>query len=51
MTSDASNVAFPKLVQDFFCQRLNAPRNASVRTLKSYRDAFWFLFRYVEQRL
>ena len=31
--------SFSSLVQDFFCQRLLAQRNASPQTIASYRDA------------
>lgn len=40
--------AFPSLLQGFFCQRLIAQRNASARTVASYRDAFTLLLRYAE---
>lgn len=43
--------AFPKLVQDFFLQRLQAQRNASPRTIASYRDMFRLLFQWAEQHL
>lgn len=41
---------FPSLLQDFFCQRLVAQRNASARTVASYRDAFSLLLRYAQTR-
>ena len=40
---------FASLLQDFFCQRLLAQRNASARTITSYRDAFRLLLRYAER--
>lgn len=55
MTAPASalacGVAFSSLVQDFFCQRLIAQRNASLQTVASYRDTFRLLLRYAEARL
>ena len=42
---------FPKLLQDFFCKRLVQQRNASARTVESYRDAFRLLLRYAEGKL
>jgi len=41
--------AFPTLVQDFFCQRLLAQRNASPRTVAAYRDTFRLLLVYVQE--
>ena len=41
---------FPTLLQDFFCQRLIGQRNASDRTVASYRDTFRLLLRYAEER-
>jgi site-specific recombinase XerD len=43
--------AFSTLVQEFFCQRLLAQRNASPRTIASYRDAFRLLLRFAEAHL
>jgi integrase/recombinase XerD len=43
--------SFAALVQDFFCQRLLAQRNASPRTVASYRDAFRLLLRFLPQRI
>ena len=42
---------FPKLVQEFFSQRLITQRNASPATVASYRDAFCLLLTFAEQRL
>jgi integrase/recombinase XerD len=48
-TTDARlSPAFPTLVQDFFCRRLLAQRNASPRTIAAYRDTFRLLLRYVQ---
>lgn len=44
-------VGFPSLVQDFFCRRLIAQRNASPQTVASYRDTFRLLLHYAETRL
>ena len=41
---------FPRLLQDFFLQRLIAQRGASQRTITSYRDTFELLLRFTEQR-
>lgn len=41
---------FSTLVQDFFCQRLVAQRNASPRTVTSYRDTFRLLLGYAQRR-
>jgi site-specific recombinase XerD len=46
-----SSPSFPSLLQDFFCQRLIAQRQASARTVASYRDAFRLFLRYAEVRL
>lgn len=43
----ALSPSFGTLVQDYFCQRLLAQRNASPRTVAAYRDTFRLLFRYV----
>ncbi len=42
---------FSTQVQDFFCQRLLAQRNASPRTIESYRDAFGLLLRFTQTHL
>jgi integrase/recombinase XerD len=49
-TRGASVPSFPTLLQDFFCQRLIAQRQASGRTVASYRDAFRLLLRYATTR-
>lgn len=41
---------FPSLLQDFFCQRLIAQRQASPRTVASYRDTFRLLLSYATAR-
>lgn len=48
MKQDFLGVNFPTLVQDFFYKRLIAQRNASARTIASYRDTFCLLLRYAE---
>jgi site-specific recombinase XerD len=48
MTGDATSPSFPTLLQDFFCQRLIAQRNASARTVATYRDAFRLLLHYAQ---
>ncbi len=47
----ASPSPFPLLVQQYFCQRLIAQRNASQRTVSSYRDTFRLLLGFAENRL
>jgi len=47
----ASPPPFPLLVQQYFCQRLIAHRNASQRTVSSYRDTFRLLLGFAESRL
>ncbi len=51
MSPKAPAPSFPSLLQDFFCQRLVAQRNASAGTIASYRDAFRLLLRYAGVRL
>jgi site-specific recombinase XerD len=41
---------FPSLLEGFFCQHLVAQRNASARTVASYRDTFRLLVRYAAAR-
>ncbi|UCG89161.1 MAG: tyrosine-type recombinase/integrase [Gemmatimonadota bacterium] len=48
---EASAPTFASLLQDFFCQRLVAERNASSRTIASYRDSFRLLLRFAATRL
>ena len=50
MSTTQLPVPFPTLVQDFFCQRLIAERNASTHTIHSYRDTFRLLLHYLEKR-
>jgi hypothetical protein len=50
MTSPTPALSFAQLLQDFFCEYLLAQRNASPRTISSYRDAFRLLLRYVQDR-
>jgi integrase/recombinase XerD len=47
----SSSPSFPALVQEFFCQRLTAQRNASPETVASYRDTFCLLLAFAEDRL
>jgi site-specific recombinase XerD len=39
------------LIQDFFCRRLIAQRNASSRTIAGYCDTFRLLFHYAQEKL
>ncbi|MGH7671765.1 MAG: tyrosine-type recombinase/integrase [Gemmatimonadales bacterium] len=51
MTIASLSPTFATQIQDFFCQRLLAQRNASPRTVASYRDAFRLLLRYAHEHL
>lgn len=42
--------SFPVLIQDYFTQRLALQRQASPRTIASYRDAFRLLLTYAEEK-
>ena len=42
---------FPQLVQDFFLKHLLNQRNASPRTVQSYRDTFRILLHFLEKEL
>lgn len=50
-TSTSISPSFSTQVQDFFCQRLLKQRNASPRTVASYRDAFRLLLRFAQEHL
>src|SRR5580704_13620340 len=43
--------AFAALLQDYFCQRLIAQRDASPATVASYRDTFRLLLGYARTRM
>ncbi|MFT3764787.1 MAG: site-specific integrase [Minicystis sp.] len=49
MTVTTPTTGFATLLQDYFCQRLLAQRNASPRTIASYRDTFRLFLRYVHE--
>lgn len=51
MSGSSCSPDFPRLLQDFFLQRLITQRGASQRTLESYRDAFELLLRFAEERI
>jgi len=42
---------FASLIERFFVDRLMSQKNASPRTVESYRDTFRMVFRYAEQQL
>jgi len=42
---------FAILLQDFFCKRLVAERNASTKTIAAYRDSFRLFIRFAAERL
>ena len=44
-------VQFASLVERFFVDRLMSQKNASPRTVESYRDTFRMIFRYAEKQL
>jgi site-specific recombinase XerD len=50
MSAAMTAVSFATLLQDFFFERLTAQRNASPRTIASYRDTFRLLLRFVQGR-
>ena len=50
MKSTPASPSFATLLEDFFGQRLIAQRNASARTIATYRDAFRLLLPYVSKR-
>jgi integrase/recombinase XerD len=47
-TATSPTPNFAALLQEFFVQRLRAQRNASPRTIASYRDAFRLLLRFIQ---
>lgn len=49
MTRPASSTDFAVLLRDYFFQRLQTQRNASPRTIASYRDTFRLLVRHVHE--
>jgi integrase/recombinase XerD len=49
MSSAPSAPGFASLVQEFFCVRLIQQKNASTKTVASYRDTFRLLLGYLEQ--
>jgi integrase/recombinase XerD len=50
MKAHSAAPTLASLLQDFFCQWLTAQRNASPRTIASYRDTFRLLLRFVQDR-
>lgn len=51
MSKNKPEISFSTLIQDFFCQRLMAQRNASSQTIASYRDTFRLLFRFAQEKM
>ena len=49
MTRAAPSTDFSALLHDYFRKRLVAQRNASPRTIASYRDTFRLLLRYLHE--
>lgn len=41
---------FPRLIQQFFCERLKAQRNLSPHTIASYRDTFRLLLDFAQKK-
>jgi len=50
MTGPTGGPSFPRLIRQFFCERLVAQRRASPRTVAAYRDAFRLFLEYVQTR-
>lgn len=50
MPKSSSENKLPRLIQEFFCQRLQAQQQASQRTVSAYRDTFRLLLCFVEQQ-
>jgi len=44
-------ITLSTLIQHFFCRRLITQRNASSKTIASYRDTFRLLFRYAQEKM
>ena len=51
MKNAKSTPAFPSLLQQFFVERLIQQKNASPRTVASYRDTFRLLLIFAQHRL
>jgi len=51
MSKNELEITLSTLIQDFFCRRLIAQRNASSQTIAGYRDTFRLLFRYAQEKL
>ncbi|MGQ9471607.1 MAG: tyrosine-type recombinase/integrase [Candidatus Aminicenantales bacterium] len=51
MIENNLEISLSTLIQDFFCRRLIAQRNASSQTIAGYRDTFRLLFRYAQEKL
>ena len=51
MKTSALNATFPKLLQDFFLERLIAQRNVSPQTVAAYRDSFRLLLEFAQQHV
>ncbi len=51
MSRNELEITLSTLIQDFFCRRLIAQRNASSQTIAGYRDTFRLLFRYAQEKL
>lgn len=51
MSKNKLEISLSTLIQDFFCRRLIAQRNASSQTIAGYRDTFRLLFRYAQEKM
>ena len=51
MTTTSQGTDFAALLQRFFAERLLQQRNASPRTIESYRDSFRLLLRFAQETL
>ncbi len=51
LSKNELEITLSALIQDFFCRRLIAQRNASSQTIAGYRDTFRLLFHYAQEKL
>jgi len=51
LSKNELEITLSALIQDFFCRRLIAQRNASSQTIAGYRDTFRLLFYYAQEKL
>ena len=51
MKTSSPDTSFPKLLQEFFLERLVAQQNASPQTVAAYRDSFRLLLQFAHQHM